>query len=372
MAEITEDYKIHVESPEQSKQVQEVAFKQGFGWRGFEKTTAEEHRPYLFVSLKDNSITYSNERQPGFFESDERTKISPKNFIERFGTTVETTKFKVGDRVKSTYNYENQPVGTIVSTHDEGKPDLYGVKYDEGLLTKFGRCYTFVGLVKVNSSSEDNLELIEETTKFKVGDNVEVVDNGKTYSTWFQHEESCPLFYVDGFSPADGSRGVITNMVVSKQGCVQEDHVIIRIGQKGCQKGCYNDVVIGAEGLQKIVKAEKEIEFKVGDRFRHISKETVVEIFEIKGDDLTTKTISGTHLGAFWSRDYFREHLTKIELPKVSEEEMSVQPSIRLLDWFGKFEEEEPKLEDLSDPDLFKQGLQDYDKLLDNFNSVAK
>ncbi len=57
---------------------------------------------------------------------------------------------------------------------------------------------------------------------------------------------------------------------------------------------------------------------------------------------------------------------------KAHEEIMSVQPNIRFLDWFGKFGEEEPELEDLSDPELLRQGLQDYDELLDNFNSVVK
>lgn len=79
---IDKDYKIRV-TPEQSEEIQEICFKQGFRWYDSADYVANTNVPFIFIDLLVKDLTHTNDES--YFLKEYHTEISAKEFIEKFG-----------------------------------------------------------------------------------------------------------------------------------------------------------------------------------------------------------------------------------------------------------------------------------------------
>lgn len=80
-------------TPKQSKQVQELCFRNGFKWK--DGTTAIKHTKEKCLFLQNGEITYLNSHLKSF-EDKNIEEITPEEFLKKYGKPV-----KVGDIIVS-------------------------------------------------------------------------------------------------------------------------------------------------------------------------------------------------------------------------------------------------------------------------------
>ncbi len=79
-------------TPEQSKKVQEICFKNGIDWGFSEAIVKYEDEPYIFIGKK-RSLSWLGEDQKDIFNECKEEEIDPELFIRTNGSCIEKEEF---------------------------------------------------------------------------------------------------------------------------------------------------------------------------------------------------------------------------------------------------------------------------------------
>lgn len=112
-------------TPEQSKKIQEICFKNGISWGFTSNKIVFTDEPFLFIN-KDATLDFTDKDSELFFNTDSMEEVSAEFFIRTNGTCIEsesTTESKPSEELQpktlSEYLKENNAYESFVENYVE-------------------------------------------------------------------------------------------------------------------------------------------------------------------------------------------------------------------------------------------------------------